>query len=522
MAHFTPTRQIDSPERLEPPPRPQPHQVRPGIVTTIVFVVGAVSLGSEIGAARLLAPFFGASTFVWANTIATVLVALAGGYWLGGKLADRRPTLGTLCAVLAAAALLLGVVPFVASPFLSAAARALSTISAGAFVGSLLGVLALVFVPIALLGAAAPFAVRLSVGSVAESGQVSGRLYAVSTVGSLTGTFLAALVLIPLLGTRQTFLVFALALGLVAMAGLPRRFVAVPLAIGALLFVPTGAIKATPGERVLYETETPYQYARVVQRPDGERWLELNEGHAVHSLYRPGSYLSGGYWDDPLVLPFATRSAPLRRICILGDAAGTMARAFGHFFPGTRIEAVELDGALTEIGRRFFDLHAPHLKTITADARVFIRRPGPRYDAIVLDAYRQPYIPFYLTTREFFAELRSRLAPGGVVLVNAGHPPGATGLEQVLAATMRAGFAYVRRDPADSFNTWLLGSAAAPRSDRILRARPRLPAPLAPLATRVADRLGPALAGGSVYTDNRAPVEWLIDQSLLDYAAGKR
>lgn len=516
MEQLTSIRLADSPEPFEPP------RVRAAIVATIVFVVGVAALGSEIGAARLLAPFFGASTFVWANTIATVLVALAVGYWLGGKLADRRPTLGALCGLIAAAAVLLAVVPFVASPFLGAAAGALDSVSAGAFVGSLVGVLCLVFVPVALLGAVAPFAVRLSVDSVAESGQVSGRLYAISTIGSLAGTFLAALLLIPLFGTRQTFLVFALVLGLLALVGLPRRFVAVPFAIGALLLVPTGVIKATPGERVLYETETPYQYVRVVERPDGERWLELNEGHAVNSLYRPHSHLSGGYWDDPLVLPFATRAAPPRRIAILGDAAGTMARAYGHFFPATRIDAVELDCALVEIGRRFFDLHAPHLNTVTADARVFIRQPGPRYDAIILDAYRQPYIPFYLTTREFFAEIRSRLMPNGVVLVNVGHPSGSNGLERVLGATMRTAFPYVRRDPVDSVNTWLLGSAAEPQSARITRAQRWLPAALGPLAARVAARIGPALSGGDVYTDNRAPVEWLVDQSLLDYAAGRR
>jgi spermidine synthase len=177
-----------------------------------------------------------------------------------------------------------------------------------------------------------------------------------------------------------------------------------------------------PGERLLYEQETPYQYARVVERPDGERLLELDEGQAVHSVYRPGSFLTGGYWDDSLVLSFATRSAPPRRIAILGDAAGSMARAYGHFFPRTRIDAVEIDGDVTAIGRRFFHLSAPHLRTITADARAFIRKPGPRYDAIILDAYRQPYIPFQLTTREFFEEVRERLTPGGVVLVNVGHP----------------------------------------------------------------------------------------------------
>jgi spermidine synthase len=492
-------------------------------IGAIVFVVGAAGLGTEIGAARLLAPFFGASTFVWANTIATVLVALACGYWLGGRLADRRPTLGTLCALIAAAAVLLAAVPFIASPFLGAATNALTSVDAGAFIGSLIGVMCLVFVPVALLGAVAPFALRLSVDSVGSAGRTSGRLYAISTIGSLFGTFLAALLLIPLVGTRQCFVVFALALALISLVGLPRRFIAVPAAISALLFVDTGLIKAAPaGDTVLYETETPYQYARVVQRPDGERRLELDEGDAIHSLYRPHSFLTGGYWDDPLVLPFATRAAAPRRIAVLGDAAGTMARAFGHFFPSTRIDAVEIDGKLTEIGRRFFDLHAPHLQTITADARTFIREPGPAYDAVVVDAYRQPYIPFYLTTREFFAEVRDRLLTGGVVLVNVGHPAGSDALEKVLAATMRTDFTFVREDRVDDTNTWLLGSDATVRPARILRGRPRLDPALSPLATKVAARIGPAPSGGAVYTDDRAPVEWLIDSSLLNYAEGRR
>src|ERR1700730_13283447 len=151
-------------QRASPPPRSTPPgQAR--LIAALAFVVGAASLGTEIGAARLLAPFFGASTFVWANTIATVLVALAIGYWLGGKLADRRPTLGTLCGLIMGAGALLAVVPLVAGPFLGAAARALDSVSAGAFVGSLVGVLCLVSVPVALLGAVAPFAVRLTVES---------------------------------------------------------------------------------------------------------------------------------------------------------------------------------------------------------------------------------------------------------------------------------------------------------------------------------------------------------------------
>jgi spermidine synthase len=489
----------------------------------VAFVVGAASLGAEIGAARLLAPFFGDSTFVWANTIATILVGLAAGYWLGGRLADRRPQLSVMCALIATAALLLAVVPFVAGPLLRTASSALADVSAGAFIGSLVGVLGLVFVPVCLLGAVAPFTIRLSVAEVAGAGKVSGRIYAVSTMGSLVGTFLAALLLIPLIGTRKTFLVFALSLALVAMVGLPRRLAVVPLAVAALFFVPVGAVKPPgPGERLLYEEETPYQYARVLERPDGERLLELDEGQAVHSVYRPGSFLTGGYWDDSLVLPFATRSAPPRRIAILGDAAGSMARAYGHFFPGTRIDAVEIDGDVTAIGRRFFRLRAPHLRTITADARVFIRTAGPRYDVIILDAYRQPYIPFQLTTREFFEEVRERLSPGGVVLVNVGHPEGSDELEKVLAATMESSLPFVVSEPFDRTNTWLVGAMRRPRGARIVAARWRLASPLDPLASRAGRRMRPAPKGGEVYTDDRAPIEWLIDRSLLNYAEGNR
>src|SRR5213078_1756911 len=247
-----------------------------GRIQLIAAVVGAASLGAEIAAARLLAPYFGASTIVWANTIATVLVALSAGYWVGGRLADRDPTLRGLCRLVLGAAALLAAVPFVAGPFLGRAVDALDAVEAGAFVGSLIGVLVLVAAPVLLLGAVAPYAVRLSVASVEEAGRVTGRLYAISTLGSLAGVFLAALVLVPFVGTRRTFLVFALALAAVSAMGLARRAVVAPLAVALLLVLPEGAVKATTGgDRLLREAETEYGYARVVQDPRGDRWLEL-------------------------------------------------------------------------------------------------------------------------------------------------------------------------------------------------------------------------------------------------------
>src|SRR4051812_41658353 len=273
----------------------------------LVFVVGATALGAEIAAARLMAPFFGASTIVWANTIGVVLVSLAAGYWLGGRFADRHPRREGLALLGLGAALPIGLGPFAPDPFLGAAVDALDRVSAGAFVGSLVAVTVLIAPPVMLLGAASPYALRLAVRSVEESGTVAGRLYAISTAGSLAGTFLSALVLIPLLGTRRTFLPFGLACALVAVPGLARRRLAaaaVPEAIVVLMLVPAGAIKASTDGKGLEEGEAEYQYARVVGGPDGRRKPELNEGQAVHSGHQPGSLLTGGYWDELLVLPF--------------------------------------------------------------------------------------------------------------------------------------------------------------------------------------------------------------------------
>jgi len=472
----------------------------------MVFVVGAGSLGAEISAARLLAPYFGASTIIWANTIATVLVALSAGYALGGRLADRRADLSGLSGIVLTAAALLALVPFVSDPFLKLSVKALGALSVGAFVGSLAAVLVLVAIPVMLLGTVAPYANRLALTDTSETGTVTGSLYAISTAGSLAGTFLAALLLIPLVGTHRTFLVFALSLALVAAPGVgSKRFLLVPLAVGALLAVPPAAIgSGVAGGRVIYWAETPYQYVRVLQLPSGERWLQLNEGVAVHSDYRPWSWLTGGYWDQFLVLAHDPS-----QVAILGDAAGTVAREYGHFYPRTRVDAVELDGTLNAVGQRYFDLRGPNLHFYTADARPWLAANRKRYDAIFLDAYRQPYIPFYLLTKEFFENVRAHLIRGGVIAVNVGHVPGSDALEKVTSATLHAVFPYTMRDVVSQTNSIVVASDA--------------PLPNGTLSKfGVTATLTPALSGGSVYTDDRAPVEWLTDLSILRYATGAR
>ncbi len=220
------------------------------------------------------------------------------------------------------------------------------------------------------------------------------------------------------------------------------------------------------------------------------------------------------------MLPFAALDRPPRRVAILGNGAGTTARAYGHFFPGASVDGVEIDPELEEIGQRYFDLNPnPNLTVHNEDARPWLRRSTGSYDVIMVDAYRQPYIPFYLATREFFELVRDRLAPGGVVIVNAGHLEGNDDLEQVLGRTMAEVFPSLLRDPIEDTNTLLVASEAPTSAGRLRAAIPRLPPGLRDLARREAERLGPRLPGGSVYTDDRAPVEWLIDRSILGYAA---
>ena len=429
----------------------------------LVFVVGLSTLGAEIAAARLIAPFFGDSTIVWANTIGVVLVALSIGYWFGGRLADRHPHMEGLCLLVLASSVLLALVPFLSQPLLSLSVDAFDNVSIGGFAGSLFGVLALVAVPVLMLGAVSPWAIRLRLERVEDSGETAGRMYAISTVGSLVGTFSASLLLIPLVGTHRTFLTYAILLAVMAALGLGRRWALAPVAVALLLLVPVGVVKAAEeGGRVIHEAETTYQYARVVEYPDGRRQLELNEGQAIHSIWRADTVLTGNYWDGHLTLPFTLRDDPPRKVAMLGVAGGTVARAYAKYFPDTVIDAVEIDGELFDIGRRWFGLEdRPQLRVHADDARPFLRKTDERYDFIFLDTYRQPYIPFYLATKEFFQLAHDRLAPGR----GGDHQRRPSrGLREARAGAHRHDGRRVRprhARPVTDTNTLLMGSDAA-------------------------------------------------------------
>ena len=495
-----------------PDPRPSP-----GALSALVFAAGVGSLAIEICASRLLAPYFGSSTLVWANLIGLVLASLSIGYWLGGRIADRRPHARLLGGIVLAAALVTAATPFVARPFLDLVVEGLDRVSEGAVIGSFFGTLLLFAPPVVLLGMVAPFAIRLALDDVGTAGAVAGRLYALSTVGSLLGTFLSALLLIPLIGTQRTLLASAALLAVAAALLLGGRWLVAGAAVAALALIPPGAVKAADG--VIHEEESRYQFIQVTEQ-EGVRRLYLNEGLAVHSLWRRDEVLTGGVWDAFLAVPALLQSEP-RRVAILGNAGGTTARAFARFYPRTSIDGVEIDPAVSDVGRAYLGMRDnPRLTVFDQDARPFLRRTDAKYDLIYVDAYHQPYVPFYLTTREFFRLARSRLRDGGYIALNVATVPDDHRLTDALAATLATVFGEVRTWQPLRFNQIVIGTPFEffPMDQRPVRAAdPRLRPLVSSMARDLARRrVAPA---SDPWTDDRAPVEWITDRMIVEFAA---
>jgi spermidine synthase len=480
-----------------------------------VFIAGSATLAVEICASRLLAPFFGSSTVVWANVIGLILVYLSVGYWFGGRIADRRPEQRLLGRIVLVAGVSVAVIPFVARPFLDATVRELDSASLGAAVGSFVAALALFAIPVTLLGTVSPFAIRLALPAVDRAGTVAGRLYGLSTIGSILGTFASAVFAVPFVGTQRTLIATAALLALSAGLLLGSRWQALTLALAALLALPPGTIKAAHG--LLYEGESQYQYIDVRERADGSRVLELNEGVVANSVWYPRSVLTGGEWDMFLVLPPLVLHA-VHNALILGNAGGSTARALAALYPGVQIDGVELDPNVTDAARRFLDLdEIPRLRVITADARAFLQSTSRRYDVVAIDTYRQPYIPFQVTTREFFRLVRTHLTPSGVVGLNVARVPGDRGLVRAIAATVRAELGQAWTWDALRFNTLLFAFESPVNRAALVRRIGGVPPAVHSLVPLFRHHVAAAGFRGDILTDDRAPVEWLSDRAIVSY-----
>jgi predicted membrane-bound spermidine synthase len=504
----------------------------------VVFMSGLTTLGLELSASRLLGTVFGTSNIVWANIIGLILIYLTAGYFLGGRIADRSPNAETFYRVIAWGAFTAGLIPIVARPVLRFAGAALLNVNAAVLVGSFVVVLILFSVPITLLGTVSPFAIRLAIEDTTSAGRVSGRMYAISTLGSIIGTFLPVLVLIPLIGTSLTFLLLAgllLALALLGLAMVDRRkalmlaWMPVLLAMLAIVTLPRGTIRPVPqGATLLYEDESAYNYIQVA------RWgqanvLFLNEGQGIHSMYFPDSpnaVETGGTWDYYLAAPFFNdppfRPQDVTSLAMIGLAAGTTPKQYTQVFGAIPIDGIEIDPQIVQAGREFFAMDEPNLNVIVQDGRYGLSISQEEYGVIGIDAYKLPYIPWHLTTVEFFEDVRAHLAERGVVAVNVGRTVNDRRLIEAFTATLGTVFPSVHViDVPNTCNSIIVATVQPTVPGNLLANRDLLGGDVHPLLPRVLSRayeqLQPTPEGGMILTDDRAPTELLTDLILVNF-----
>ena len=502
------------------------------LLLPLVFISGMASLGVEFGASRLLAPYFGTSLYVWGVLIGLILIYLSAGYVIGGRLADKYPREEVLYQITAWSGLWIGIIPLVSYPILLISQQGFKELSVGLVAGTLLAVVVLFAAPVILLGCVSPFAIRLLLRDVETGGNTAGRVYALSTAGSILGTFLPVFWFIPSYGTRPTLEGFGLALVGISIAGLwPRRRLYASFAaavIIAWIFLPSG-IKPPQVGQLLYEKESAYHYIQVVQE-GSKTELILNEGEAIHSIYDSNSLVTGGPWDYMVVADSfrPTQGAEVipKDVAILGLAGGTAARQYtAAFGTGVQITGVEIDPDILDVARRYFHLDAPNVHPVVGDARYWLNTQARQYDVVVMDAYRQPYIPFHLTTREFFTEVRDHLRPGGVAVVNAGRTATDYRLVDAIASTMAAVYPSVFLVDVPAFNNTLVYGTTDPVT--LDDVRHNLGLVTEPFAQNVAQSV--LSEGGlrvspyhnQVFTDDLAPVERLIDEIIFGYVTGR-
>jgi spermidine synthase len=501
------------------------------LLLPLAFTGGLASLGIEFAAARLLAPFFGQSLFIWGTLIGLILIYLTIGYYAGGRLADRRPHPVLLFQLTAAASIWTALIPLISRPILSLAQTGFAELSAGLVLGSLISVIVLFAVPVILLGMVSPFVIRLRIRELETAGNAAGAVYALSTLGSILGTFLPVFWLIPTFGTRPTIYILAFLLGSISAFGLVRPgvgrlYLLIPLLILAFALLSGGGIRPAFYGQKLYEAESAYSYIQVV-KTGSETQLLIDDGHAVHSIYDPTTLYTHGYWDDALLAPFFGSTRSPKRVALIGLAGGTVARQFSAIDGRIPIDGVELDSKLVDVGRHFFDMTEPNLHVTVADGRYWMATNAGTYDVIFVDAYRQPYIPFYLTTQEFFQSARAHLSPGGVLAINVGRTSNDRRLVDALSGTLTSVFPHVfTLDTNERFTNTVLYATSSPTrvSDFLSRAQAQTNPKLAPIVAEAVATgdLQEVRPNGIVFTDDLAPVERLIDNIILGYIRNSR
>ena len=482
------------------------------------FFAGVSVMAVELGASRLLAPYFSSSQIVWTIIIGTIMIAMALGNLYGGRAADKNPDPAPLYRRILIAALWIAAVPVLGKyVIIGVSGLLIFTVSTNFLVIAAFVSCMLLFVfPLFLLGTVTPCLVRAVTESLDEGGRTVGRLGACNTVGSILGTFLPTFVTIPAVGTSVTFLIFAGILLVIALAfflsarkGLRAAILALVIYILCAIFGRSDSF-AFWEQDLKYEGESVYNYLQV-KEDEKSVVLSTNVLFGVQSVMMKSAGMTGMYYDYALAAPVIC-GAEAPEILILGNGTGTYASACLRYFPGASVEGVEIDGRITALAEQYFAL-PDEVKVTEYDGRAFLQAVDKRYDVILVDAYQDITIPFQMSSVEFFTMVRAHLKSGGVMVVNMNmHSDGEGSINEALCDTIAAVFPQLAAaDVAGNTNRELFACCEGELAPRLAEGIEKLQpgSALRAMMQTVERRLVPVKGGEHILSDDRAPVELL-------------
>ncbi len=480
------------------------------------FLTGMSIMGLEMLASRFLAPYFGTSTYVWATIIGMAMIALSLGYALGGRWADRNPRGEGLYRLVTVAAIMVFLIPM--GRILPALGHdGALELSWSVFILGLFGSLALFFIPMMLLAAASPYMIRLAARTLGTVGSTSGRIYSISTVGSIAGVFLTTFVGMPYVGVVESLLAYGIALLLFGVVGSRKALTGgagVALLVASLLFAP-----GIGGKDVIYQGESVYNYVQVVNSTNGALLLKLNEGIGSQSVYYQDDIYTRGIWDYFIAPALCNPGA--EDVLIIGFAGGTVARQY-LALTNASIVGVEIDPLVVKIGREFFGVEdGDRLEVVVADGRTYLTLTNRSFDIILMDAFNPPTIPFHLATREFFELVQAHLNPGGMFAANVPRFGEPTHVIDPICATLESVFGDVLVvDRRPNIPQLVMASQGGLELDDFVQMVGQNKLGTPPRIVEVLSTRTGEFAGGRslILTDNRSPIEILVHNIIFDFA----
>lgn len=488
------------------------------------FFSGMAVMAIELGASRLLAPYFSSSQIVWTIIIGTIMIAMALGNVWGGRMADKNPDPKRLYRRLLITAVWTAAIPFLGKYIIAGVTLFLALFVSHNFLiwAAFLSCLLLFAFPLLLLGTVTPSLIKYATNSLDDNGKTVGELGALGTIGSIIGTFLPTFVTIPTVGTARTFLIFSCILALLSLVyflSIKRRRVLSGI-LSAIIFVsiflPFSNSFAFWEKNLAYEGESIYNYLQV-KETDESVILSTNVAVGVQSVMMKSGGLTGLYYDYALAAPLMAAAEPAQQdVLVLGLGTGTFAKQCLEYFPGISVAGVEIDEKIATLAKEYF--HLPDEVNVTVyDGRAYLQNAG-QYDVIMVDAYQDITIPFQMSTVEFFNEVKAHLKEGGVMVVNLNmHSEKEDAIGAYLSNTVQSVFPAVYATPVDSgTNVELFASTDEGFLSRFARRTEALESnPLRRQMQTVYQAIQPAQPGTRILTDDKAPVE-VLGMAVLD------